>query len=60
MKESSVSPERWETITPHPFARARLHAAMDSVTEPIWFTSKGHHPVSPDAHGREREEAGGP
>jgi len=35
---SSVSPERWETITPHPAAWAVLQAWMLSVTLPIWFT----------------------
>ena len=38
MKESSVSPERCEVITPQPAALAMLTAAMLSEMEPIWFT----------------------
>lgn len=38
MKVSSVSPERWDTMVPHPFDFARLWALIDSVTDPIWFT----------------------
>lgn len=37
---SSVSPERWETITPQPLLRASFAALIDSVTEPIWLTFK--------------------
>merc|ERR550537_130529 len=35
---SSVSPERWEHITPHPFTLQSLTASIDSETLPIWFT----------------------
>ena len=38
MKQSSVSPERWDTITPHPAACDILHASILSVTDPIWLT----------------------
>merc|ERR1712212_1202381 len=38
MKQSSVSPDRWETMVPQPFFLARRWALMDSVTLPIWFT----------------------
>src|SRR5207248_4540857 len=34
---SSVSPERAETIAPHPAARAASSAALASVTVPAWF-----------------------
>ena len=38
MKLSSVSPERWEAMTPQPASFAIFTAMMDSVTVPIWFT----------------------
>eukprot|EP01139_Manchomonas_bermudensis_P001987 Amastigsp_a3406_21.p5 type:complete len:113 gc:universal Amastigsp_a3406_21:75-413(+) len=38
MKQSSVSPERCETMTPHPAACAFAHAAIASVIDPIWLT----------------------
>lgn len=38
MVVSSVSPLRWDTITPQSFCCERLEAFMASVTEPIWFT----------------------
>mmetsp|Transcript_1513 Transcript_1513/g.5098 ORF Transcript_1513/g.5098 Transcript_1513/m.5098 type:complete len:263 (+) Transcript_1513:1590-2378(+) len=38
MKESSVSPERWDVITPQPAFCAMLTASIASVMEPIWFT----------------------
>merc|ERR1712151_136778 len=49
MKESSVSPERWETITPQPLRIDMVAASMASVIEPIWFTlrrSALHAPTS--------------
>merc|ERR1719431_190460 len=38
MKQSSVSPDLWETMVPQPFFLARRWALMLSVTEPIWLT----------------------
>lgn len=38
IKVSSVYPDLWETITPHPLAFDLSAASIDSVTEPIWFT----------------------
>eukprot|EP00405_Crypthecodinium_cohnii_P061119 CAMPEP_0195018634 /NCGR_PEP_ID=MMETSP0326_2-20130528/30756_1 /TAXON_ID=2866 ORGANISM="Crypthecodinium cohnii, Strain Seligo" /NCGR_SAMPLE_ID=MMETSP0326_2 /ASSEMBLY_ACC=CAM_ASM_000348 /LENGTH=79 /DNA_ID=CAMNT_0040036191 /DNA_START=364 /DNA_END=603 /DNA_ORIENTATION=+ len=38
MKESSVSPDRWETITPQPAFWDMVAASMASVIEPIWLT----------------------
>merc|ERR1719402_2155538 len=38
IKQSSVSPDLCDTMVPHPFSLARLWAAIDSVTEPIWLT----------------------
>lgn len=40
IKVSSVSPERWDTITPQSFSRDNLAAWIDSVTLPIWLTFK--------------------
>ena len=38
MVVSSVSPLRWDTITPQPACCDILQAWIDSVTDPIWFT----------------------
>merc|ERR1712151_785506 len=38
MKESSVSPDRWETITPQPLRIDIVAASIASVIEPIWIT----------------------
>src|SRR3546814_6269189 len=38
MVTSSLSPERAETITPHPRDTAASSAAFASVTVPTWFT----------------------
>mmetsp|Transcript_852 Transcript_852/g.1864 ORF Transcript_852/g.1864 Transcript_852/m.1864 type:complete len:266 (-) Transcript_852:333-1130(-) len=38
MKESSVSPDLWDTKTPQPFRLHRDQASRLSVTDPIWFT----------------------
>merc|ERR1719481_55101 len=38
MKQSSVSPDLWETMVPQPLLLARRCALILSVTEPIWFT----------------------
>merc|ERR1719474_2046208 len=38
MKQSSVSPDLWDTIVPQPLLLASRCAAILSVTEPIWFT----------------------
>merc|ERR1719154_71469 len=38
MKQSSVSPDLWETMVPQPLLLARRWALMLSVTVPIWFT----------------------
>merc|ERR1719260_610417 len=37
MKQSSVSPDLWETMVPQPFFLAKRCALMDSVTERIWL-----------------------
>ena len=41
MKESSVSPDRCDAMTPQLAALAIPTASIDSVIEPIWFTWKG-------------------
>eukprot|EP00438_Fugacium_kawagutii_P010410 Skav220410 [mRNA] locus=scaffold639:472101:475266:+ [translate_table: standard] len=49
MKESSVSPERWETMTPQPFCIDMFAASIASVMDPIWFTFRSkalHAPTS--------------
>mmetsp|Transcript_17996 Transcript_17996/g.46506 ORF Transcript_17996/g.46506 Transcript_17996/m.46506 type:complete len:223 (-) Transcript_17996:737-1405(-) len=38
MKVSSVSPERWETKTPHWLSTHSLYAAIASLIVPIWLT----------------------
>merc|ERR1712050_770057 len=38
MVTSSVSPDRCEHITPHPFVLQSFTASIDSLTVPIWFT----------------------
>lgn len=45
---SSVSPDRWETMTPHPAAYESLAAWIDSVSVPIWltFSSRALHDLS--------------
>lgn len=40
MKVSSVSPLRWETMTPQPALWDILQASIASVTVPIWLTFK--------------------
>merc|ERR1719313_1642466 len=37
MKESSVSPDRWDAMTPQPACLAIVTASMDSEMEPIWL-----------------------
>merc|ERR1719474_497331 len=38
MKQSSVSPDLWDTIVPQPLLLASRWALMLSVTDPIWLT----------------------
>ena len=38
MKESSVSPERCDVMTPQPAFWAMVTASIASEMEPIWFT----------------------
>mmetsp|Transcript_67752 Transcript_67752/g.107348 ORF Transcript_67752/g.107348 Transcript_67752/m.107348 type:complete len:205 (-) Transcript_67752:915-1529(-) len=40
MVVSSVSPDRWEHITPQPFVLHNFTASIASVSDPIWFTFK--------------------
>jgi enolase len=42
MNESSVSPERCDTMTPQPFLMDIIAAVMASVTVPIWFTFRSN------------------
>ncbi len=38
MKESSVSPERWEMMVPYPYRLARAMTLSVSERVPIWFS----------------------